>query len=435
MIRRTIALLLLTLSLSLAACAAPPGGSPSDPTPTAGAPIPSPTAAPTGGGEPLPSPSPVAAEPTTSPAEEMGEVRVHEIALISSGVAPVEVEAILSGTLPDACSYIESIAQAREASRFVITIHIARHPNQRCAPQPTPFTEHAILDVTGLSAGTYEVAAHGTINSFILGSDNSGLPGAIEGRIWHDLCALAEDGTPVEPQGGCVPFGAAYAANGLMEPGEPGIRGVRVELGSGPCPSSEMASIYSETDGFFRFENLDPGTYCVLVDPTRGGNETILPPGVWTAPVGSKGAQTVTLTSAGEVQQINLGWDFQFLPAPHQSACLYRAEFLADVTLPDGARALPGSKVIKTWRVRNSGTCPWEATTQLAHAPQTGILGTLLPLGTVVAPGESAELSVEFMAPVEPGRYRGDWLIHTGDHVFGVGASGQVPLYVDFIVP
>src|SRR5512134_797366 len=39
--------------------------------------------------------------------------------------------------------------------------------------------------------------------------------------------------------------------------------------------------------------------------------------------------------------------------------CTDRAQFVADVTIPDGTRFSPGTTFTKTWRLRNIGTCTW----------------------------------------------------------------------------
>ena len=36
-----------------------------------------------------------------------------------------------------------------------------------------------------------------------------------------------------------------------------------------------------------------------------------------------------------------------------------RAQFVADVTVPDGTRYDPGATFTKTWRLKNIGTCTW----------------------------------------------------------------------------
>jgi inhibitor of cysteine peptidase len=107
---------------------------------------------------------------TSIPVED--EIIVEGIAFQLLESFPVQVNAVLSGALPDACSFVERVEQVREDDTFLLTLTIARQPNQRCALQPTPFEEIVGLDVGGLPAGTYNVEAHGASASFTLDADN-----------------------------------------------------------------------------------------------------------------------------------------------------------------------------------------------------------------------------------------------------------------------
>ena len=148
----------------------------------------------------------------------------------------------------------------------------------------------------------------------------AGGSGSIAGLVWHDLCAVPE-GTPASLPPGCIALlGGGFAANGIFEPGEPGISGVTVKLGDGACPASGLASTVTGADGAFSFSGLNAGAYCVSANAQSDGNDAVLIPGSWTAPVRNSGPnpEIVELTLAdGEAQAgVNLGWDFQFLPEP-----------------------------------------------------------------------------------------------------------------------
>ena len=45
-----------------------------------------------------------------------------------------------------------------------------------------------------------------------------------------------------------------------------------------------------------------------------------------------------------------------------QAATCYWAQFIADVTVPDGTNFAPGTAFKKTWRLKNIGTCAWNST-------------------------------------------------------------------------
>ena len=40
--------------------------------------------------------------------------------------------------------------------------------------------------------------------------------------------------------------------------------------------------------------------------------------------------------------------------------CILSDQFIADVSIPDGTVLAAGSPFVKTWRVKNTGTCAWE---------------------------------------------------------------------------
>ena len=65
----------------------------------------------------------------------------------------------------------------------------------------------------------------------------------ISGRAWHDLCdlPLSESMSPVPYSPGCIPLiDGTFQANGLEEPGEPGLAGLRVVLAEGGCPGTPL---------------------------------------------------------------------------------------------------------------------------------------------------------------------------------------------------
>jgi Ig-like domain from next to BRCA1 gene len=85
-------------------------------------------------------------------------------------------------------------------------------------------------------------------------------------------------------------------------------------------------------------------------------------------------------------------------------------EFVADVTIPDGTNMAPGQDFLKTWRVKNTGSCPWEAGYELVYAGYADKMdGQAQALTQVVQPGQEVELSVQFTAPSEIGEYLSAW--------------------------
>lgn len=94
--------------------------------------------------------------------------------------------------------------------------------------------------------------------------------------------------------------------------------------------------------------------------------------------------------------------------------------FITDVTIPDGTPMAPGQNFDKTWRLQNSGTCSWTATYKAVFTGSgNGPLGGVAtPIGKVVAPGETIDITVEFVAPTAPGDYVSWWKLQNDAGTF-----------------
>ncbi|MDQ3702406.1 MAG: N-acetylmuramoyl-L-alanine amidase, partial [Chloroflexota bacterium] len=95
------------------------------------------------------------------------------------------------------------------------------------------------------------------------------------------------------------------------------------------------------------------------------------------------------------------------------------AQFVADVTLGDGADVIPGEALVKTWRVRNTGATTWGAGYRLTFHDGDALGGPSslpLPLGAVV-PGAEVDVSVPLVAGAEhAGRsVTGQWQLQSPD--------------------
>lgn len=89
--------------------------------------------------------------------------------------------------------------------------------------------------------------------------------------------------------------------------------------------------------------------------------------------------------------------------------CASDAEFISDLTVPDGAQFLPGQPIAKQWSVRNNGTCDWNADYRLVLVSGNA-LGARSELALYPArAGATAVLEVGMVAPAEPGSYTGRW--------------------------
>lgn len=81
-----------------------------------------------------------------------------------------------------------------------------------------------------------------------------------------------------------------------------------------------------------------------------------------------------------------------------------------DVNVPDNTVLAPGQDFIKTWKVRNNGSCEWGAGYVLAYAGYTDQMsGQFVALTDLVLPGEEVDVSVQFKAPAQAGTYLSAW--------------------------
>ncbi|NPA06419.1 MAG: hypothetical protein GXO54_03345 [Chloroflexi bacterium] len=383
-------------------------------------------------------------------------LQVDELVLRVSDQYPVQVQALVRGMLPNPCTQVDAPSIAFDGQTF--TIHLAPRPAETaCEGDPVPFEMPIPLDVYGLPAGTYRVRVGSLEQTFTLTQDNGLVPtplstqaggsavgtaapsptptstaqGRIEGRVWEDRCTPPDDPDATLPPG-CRRYAQGLAGDGLPQPDEPGLAGVRVDLAAGPCPGTPSAQAQTGPDGSFVFDQLPWGTYCVQV-PTP---QDPLGPGLWTAPSLEQGQVEVTLSPDQPVAQVNFAWfrsETGFLTP--REPCTHRAEFI-DETIPDGSEIPAGETFLKTWTVRNTGTCTWTPDYALVHTAGERLAATdRVPLPTTVAPGQEVVLEVEMTAPETPGTYRSEWRLEAPDGTrFGPGERGEGKLWAEIEV-
>jgi hypothetical protein len=87
-----------------------------------------------------------------------------------------------------------------------------------------------------------------------------------------------------------------------------------------------------------------------------------------------------------------------------------RAIFVEDVTIPDGTVISPGAAFTKTWKLQNGGSTTWSTSYSLAFVDGVQMGSTTsVPLSQSVPPGAQINISVDLLAPTDPGSYQGYW--------------------------
>jgi len=119
-----------------------------------------------------------------------------------------------------------------------------------------------------------------------------------------------------------------------------------------------------------------------------------------------------------------------------ESGCSNQAEFIEDITIRDNTQMDLGDGFVKTWRLRNIGTCTWTNGYSLVfiggdrmNAPKR------IQFRTSVAPGQLVDLVVDFSAPELAGAYQSFWKLQpVAGRSFGIGPNGEHSFWVKIMV-
>jgi hypothetical protein len=100
---------------------------------------------------------------------------------------------------------------------------------------------------------------------------------------------------------------------------------------------------------------------------------------------------------------------------PTPVPCTYNASFVADVTIPDNTQLPPGTEFVKTWRLRNSGTCNWGQGFKFVFIEGERMSAPDAVDAPPTAAGETVDISILFKAPQEPGAHKSRWRIRSAN--------------------
>ncbi|MCG2784409.1 MAG: hypothetical protein L6461_04820 [Anaerolineae bacterium] len=112
------------------------------------------------------------------------------------------------------------------------------------------------------------------------------------------------------------------------------------------------------------------------------------------------------------------------------------AQFVADVTIPDGTSFKAGDGFNKIWRLKNVGTCTWSTsyTAVFVSGDQLGAPASV-NLPKSVAPGQTVDIPVNMTAPANAGTYRGYWQLRNASaKLFGIGINADKSYWVEIRV-
>lgn len=124
------------------------------------------------------------------------------------------------------------------------------------------------------------------------------------------------------------------------------------------------------------------------------------------------------------------------LPTATATTICNQADFVSDISIPDGSVVPAGTQFVKTWRIKNTGSCAWTNDyTVVFDSGDAMSAPASQRLDTTVDPGKTVDISVIFVAPGSAGKYKSNWKLRsTSGVVFGLGASGKGKFYADIEV-
>ncbi|MGA7195141.1 MAG: NBR1-Ig-like domain-containing protein [Anaerolineales bacterium] len=119
---------------------------------------------------------------------------------------------------------------------------------------------------------------------------------------------------------------------------------------------------------------------------------------------------------------------------PVAPACNF-AQFVADVTIPDGTTIASGAAFTKTWRLRNIGSCSWTTSYALVFSSGSAMGGSTVNFPVNVAPGQTVDLTVNLTAPTTSGQFIGYWKLRDASgNLFGIGWNENNAFWVEINV-
>ena len=188
------------------------------------------------------------------------------------------------------------------------------------------------------------------------------------------------------------------------------------EVGIETAVAQTVAAISTETEVPVVFPTVLPGNTDVPATNTPEPSATPLP----TATT----VQTLVPTLVPTATKVPT-----LTPVP--TPC-NRAGFVDDITVPDNTSFLPNTAFVKTWRLKNTGSCTWGSGYSLVFHSGDSMGGAAsVALPATIAPGQTVDVSVSLKSPASTGTYKGNWMLKSDSGaIFGIGTKADQTFYV-----
>ena len=185
--------------------------------------------------------------------------------------------------------------------------------------------------------------------------------------------------------------------------------------GGGKNAEDEVNAVYTNAAATLAVQQMTLQAASPSVTPTVAtptGTVTFTPQPLATLPT-SQGISTSSSSSSGGSGAVGCN----------------NSVFVSDVTVPDDTVMTPGQSFTKTWKLQNTGSCPWTTSFKVSFVSGNAMSGTTTALTTTVQAGQSGDISVAMKAPVTTGDAIGYWIL-TNDSGQNFGSSFYVKIKV-----
>lgn len=216
-------------------------------------------------------------------------------------------------------------------------------------------------------------------------------------------------------------------------------------IGAAPAPTQDVGLVYTQAAQLVATQFALQQTQTALAIPPTS-LPTATPPAIPTFSVGTPfGVSTpfgvgstpfgVNTTPFGAATQSG-----GFLPTATIRALATTsapkcddAQFVADLTVPDGTVFKPGQDFDKVWRVKNTGTCTWDEGYTFAYGGGSldGYNIVIKAKDKFVAPGATFDFGVHLTASLAPNTYQECWsMMNDKGYYFGQSPLACVKIVV-----
>ena len=198
--------------------------------------------------------------------------------------------------------------------KYPITGSIVTNGSFEVVARPASSDPYVIIKNPGGGADCWAWLEHATITGDISTLPTVAVPtiplGSISGFVWVEDC---DDLNPTTT--GCTNPGSGVPEGDGVFNSEFLLSGIVVELFSEKCPpTTSKATQSTNSSGAYKFDGLEAGSYCVVVETFNHGNDSVLIQalgGTFTFPNRNSTVQThqVDLQPGKNVNGFNFGWD------------------------------------------------------------------------------------------------------------------------------